>query len=211
MRTLDAGVVTALQARTLRARNLFWFTVKDRDTDAPTSLGLWNEVGTVTLNVIDAYTGSSTARTFYGAGSLIDIPDIPLTADLTVREIGITLNGIDDVVANAIRGYEPKLAPVQIYRALFNVNSWTLVAPAVPRFVGFIDTLTINTPPEGEFGSIAVKLVSQLRELTRANPDVRSDESQRARSTGDRFFEYAEEVGEWKQWWGKAKGRLYRS
>lgn len=211
MRSLASPVLTALAGRSLVARDLFWITVHDRNSpSAVQSLGLWNDVGTVSTSVIDALTGATVSRTFYGAGSLVNIPEIPLTADLSVREINVTLSQVDDIVANAIRGYDAKQAPVQIYRALFDPTTRLIVNAGFPRFVGFVDTLTIQTASEGGTGGIVLKLVSQIRELTRDNPDVRSSESQNVRASGDTFYKYVEEVGEWKQWWGRAKGKLYR-
>jgi hypothetical protein len=126
------------------------------------------------------------------------------TAELSVREIVIRLSGVDATVANAVRGYDARLAPIQIYRLMLNPASGAPIAAARARFVGIVDRITINDPRRGGRGNVVLQAVNQLRELSRANPDMTSDDSQkdRAEPTTDRFYEYTNQIANWTIAWG---------
>jgi hypothetical protein len=208
MRTIDSTVNTALQQRSLKARTFLYIIAKDRATGDPAPVGFWNDVGNLTVPVIDGISGITVARDFFGSGRLIGIDDIPLTSDISVREISGTLSQVDQTTQNAVRLYDAKFAPVQIYRGIYDPAKHILINAAVCRFVGFIDLVEILTPKEGEFGSINVKMVSHAREMTRASTDVRSDESQKARSAGDAFYADVGVAPEWEMFWGTTQGKV---
>jgi hypothetical protein len=44
--------------------------------------------------------------------------------------------------------------------------------------------------------------------MTRANPDVRSGASQRARSLEDGFNDDTQNVGDWQEFWGQKSGKV---
>lgn len=207
-RTVSAENYAALQARRLVARDFLWLQVRDRITGDPVFDGYWSDVGAVTCNVIDPETGGSTSRTFFGAGGLISISDIPLVSNLTVQNITITLSQVADRVNDLVRTYDCKQGRVDVFRGLFNPQTRVMVAPAEPRFVGFIDELPIKTPKEGEDGSIELSCTSHTQEITRANPDTRSDSSQRLRSATDNFYQDVAVVGSWQMFWGKASSAI---
>lgn len=208
MKSLNSAEVTALAQRALSFRNLVWITAKDRSTGALNSLGFWDDVGTRSLQVYDGYTGAIVTRSFVGAGSLLRVDDVVSTAELAVRELTITLSGVDDTVAQAVRGYDARLAPIELYRLILSASTGNPVSPARARFVGIIDSLTINDPERGGLGLVTLQAVSQMRELTRANPDMTSDDSQKERATDlgiatDRFYEYSNAVTKWQIAWGQ--------
>jgi hypothetical protein len=190
----------------LMPRDFIWFVVKDRTSGAAVTDGYWSDIGIITADIIDPDTGGTVTRTWAGAGSLISISDIPLVSSLTVQNITVTLSQVADRVNNLIRGYECKQGRVEIYRGLFDPNNRIMVAPAVPRFVGTIDEAPITTPAEGENGDVSLSCTSNTVELTRSNPDTRSDSSQRLRSASDDFFVDAAVVGTWQQFWGQEGG-----
>lgn len=209
MKSLTAAENAALAARNLAFRNLIWMTAKTRAaTPVPVAMGFWDDVGTRSIQVIDALTGAAVTRSFVGAGSLIQVDDVVAAAALDVRELVIRLSGIDASVAQAVRGYDARLAPIQVYRVLLNPVSGTAIAAARPRFVGIVDTLRIRDPARGGQGGIEISAVSQMRELTRANPDMTSDDSQKDRAAAlatplvDRFYEHANSVVGWTIAWG---------
>lgn len=202
MRTISGAESSALAQRSVALRDLVWITAKDRTTGSAQSVGFWNDVGTVTLSVIDPLTGASVARTFVGAGSLLGIDDIAASADLSIKQITVRLSGVNATVAQAVRGYDPRLAPIQIHRLIINPASGAPYAAARARFVGFVERVDIIDPPPGGQGLVTVTAVSQLRELTRANPDMTSSESQKLRLGTDRFLEFANDVSKWRIMWG---------
>jgi len=208
VRDISAANYTALQDRILMPRDFIWFVVRDRTDGSPVTDGYWSDIGSITADVIDPDTGGISTRTWAGAGSLIAISDIPLVSNITVQNITVTLSQVADRVQNLVRGYDCKQGRVEIYRGLFDPNSRTMVAPAIPRFVGTIDEAPITTPKEGDSGDVSLSCTSNTVELTRSNPDTRSDASQKLRSATDDFFHDAAVVGEWSHFWGRATGTV---
>lgn len=198
----------ALQARRLVARDFIWFVVRTRDTGAAVTDGYWSDVGDVTADVIDPETGGTVSRTFRGAGALISISDIPLVSTLTVQNVNVVLSQIADRVNALVRQYDCKQGKVEIFRGLFDPDSRALVAPAVPRFAGTIDEAPITTPAAGKAGNVTLTCTSNTQELTRSNPDTRSDASQRLRSSTDDFYADVAVVSTWEQFWGRQGGPI---
>src|SRR3990167_7195934 len=98
MRTIDATTATALAANALVARNLFQITAIDI-SDLSTHISyFWNDVGSITTTVLDGITGASSSHTYVGSGSLITVDDIPLTNDISVRTINLTLSQTNDTI-----------------------------------------------------------------------------------------------------------------
>ena len=202
-RSVSSANQTALAARTLMARDFLWIIARDRGTGAAYPDGMWSDVGSISAPVLNPDTGASDTRTFYGAGALVQISDIPSVANLTVQNVTITLSQVDAHVANLVRTYDVKQCRVEIYRGLFDPNTRLLVDPAICRFVGFIDTVVIKTPTENSDGSVTLNCVSNTQEMTRSNPDTRSNASQVLRSSTDTFFSDTPTVGNWVHFWGQ--------
>lgn len=210
MRDIDPTVLTALGARTIKARNFVWLTGKD-NLGASHSAGFWDEVGTVTASYVDFNTGLTSSRDYTGAGSLLSIDPIALVNDVSVRTITIGLSQVDTAVADAVRGYNVRGGAIEVHRGLFNPGTYKLVAPLSPRFIGFIDTMTITDPKEGQSGNITLNVVSHTRELTRINTDVCSDPSQKLRDSSDNFYKDIGVVGKWQIFWGQKRGSIGKS
>lgn len=212
MRTnLPSGFLTALTSGRVVKRSAVWIVAKNRTTGAAQAVGFWNGKIDSTFNVIDGITRSTVSRPFVAIGSLLGLDDIPMTSDLSVREMSINLSPINDAVENAIRGYDAKFAPVQIYRVLLDRETRLIVGAGYPRFVGFINGAPIIRAAVGDSSSVQITIVSQMRELTKSNPDVRSKESQTDRTGGvstDNFFQNTDDVGHWIIPWGQRRGKL---
>lgn len=198
----------ALQARQLVARDFLWLVVRNRSTGAQVTDGLWSDVGNVTADVINPDTGLVDSRNWYGSGTLVAIDDIPMVSNLSVQNVNIRLSQIDDRINDLVRLYDAKQGRVEIYRGLFDPNSRQMVAPAECRFVGFIDQIEIKTPSENEEGSVTLVCASHTQEMTRGNPDTRSDATQKLRSPTDNFFQDTSTAGEWEVFWGSEKGKV---
>ena len=208
MRDISGANYDALQSRHLVARDFIWFQVRDLTTGAPVTDGYWSDIGDVNAEIIDPDTGNIDTRPFAGAGSLISISDIPLVSNLTVQNVTVTLSQVADRVNELVRGYDCKQGRVEIYRGLFDPLTRQMVAPAEPRFVGFIDEAPITTPAEGASGDVTLTCTSNTSELTRFNTDTRSDASQQLRLAGDDFFTDVAVVGTWQHFWGRAGGEV---
>lgn len=211
MRTDSAENVAASQARELVARDFIWFQVKNRDNGDPVYDGYWSDVGTTIASVIDPNTSGPTDRQFFGAGGLISISAIPLVSNLTVQNVTVTLSQVADRVNDLVRTYECKQGRVEIFRARYDKDTRLQVAPARPRFVGFIDDIQIKTPEEGGEGAVVITCNSHTQELTRTNTETRSDASQQARAPGDDFYADTGVVGGWQFFWGRASGSAVNS
>jgi hypothetical protein len=206
--SLSGPNFTALQQRRLKPRDFIWFVVRDRDTGNPVTDGYWSDIGSIDAQVIDPDTGSTVTRTFGGARGLISISDIPRVSNLTVQKVTIKLAQVADRVNDLVRTYDCKQGGVQIFRGLFNLDTNVMWAPAFPRFVGTIDSAPITTPPAGETGDVTLTCTGHTIELTRSNPDTRSDASQRLRLATDNFYQDTATVSEWQQYWGRSSGPI---
>lgn len=208
MRNLSPENYVALQARQLVARDFLWLVARDRATGAQFSYGFWSDVGDVQAPILNPNTGLAETRNFEGSGTLISISDIPGVANLTVQTISVVMNQIDAAVENIVRGYDLKQGQVEVYRGLFSPLTRQLVAPAVNRFIGFVDEIEIKTPKEGEEGSVTLTCASHSHEFTRYNPSTRSHEDQKLRDPSDDFFVDASTVGDWEFFWGAKNGKV---
>ena len=207
-RSVDAAVQLALAGRTVVARDFVWFIARDRVTGDPVTDGMWSDVGNVTAPVIDPDTGLAVDRDFFGSGTLVQISDIPLVSNVTVQQVTISMSQVDDRVAELVRTYDLKQARVEIFRGIFDPDTRLLVEAAVPRFVGFVDEVQIQTPAEGGEGSVTLTCASHTQEMLRANPDTRSHDSQKLRAASDSFFVDAAVVADWEFFWGSEKGKV---
>lgn len=207
MRQTSPGIAAALAARGLVARDFLWIVARNRDTGAPVPDGMWSDVGPITCQVINPNTGTAASRSFVGAGALVEISTVALVSNLTVQTVTVRMSQVSDRVNTLVRTYDCKQARVEVFRGLFDPDTRELVAPAEPRFVGFVDRIEIKTPAENEEGAVILTCVSHTQEMTRSNPDTRSDASQRIRSETDNFFQDTTVVGEWELFWGKASGK----
>ncbi|MDS1135561.1 hypothetical protein [Nitratireductor indicus] len=208
VRAVDAATATELQARGgLIRRDLVWITAKNRATGAPESIGLWNGADHVDISVVSGETGATVTRPYYGMGGLQNVPAIPLVSDLTVRKITISFSQLDPAILKAVREYDPRHAPVEVHRLYLNRETRLPIAPAVPRFLGFVNTTPIERPKANSEGSIRLEVVSHTRVLTRKVPAKKSDEYQRQRG-GDRFYKFTDVSGQWEIAWGEKSGPI---
>lgn len=207
-RSLSAENFAAIQQRRIVPRDFIWLIARDRTTLAPVAEGVWSGQGTITAAVIDPHTGGSQEREFFGSGSVISVGNIPLVQGITVQNLTITLSGLNAAINDYVRTYDLKQAEIQIFRGFFDPDTRLLVAPATPRFVGYIDDAPITTAKENTPGAVTITATSNTQELTRANSDTRSDASQRLRSANDNFYQDTAVVGTWQQFWGRAGGPI---
>ena len=209
MRLLDSAEIDALQAGGAVARDLVWITAKHGSTGLPFTQGYWNGIRDTAISVRDALSGQTVSRSFRGRGALVGVGPIPLTADITIRNVDVMLSQIDTNVMTLVRSHDVRAAPIQIYRVLLDPGTRAPVASAKSRFAGYVDGAPINTPSEGSDGSVTLRCVSATREFTRTNPQVRSHESQLARTGGaDDFYIDTAVVGEWDLAWGQKRGPI---
>lgn len=208
VRAVDTTTSDYVQARQgVIPRDFVWISAKNRETGALESAGFWNGLDTVDVTVVSGTTGEAETRTYTAWGSLLKIDQIQRAPEISIRTIKLNLSQISPAVQQVFRGYDTRLAPVEIHRGFMDLDTHLIIAPPVARFVGWINKAPIMTPAAGGEGSVTVDAVSHARILTRINPAKRSDESQKRRS-GDRFRRYSSVADQWDFFWGEKKGKI---
>lgn len=200
----DEAEIAALSARSAVKRNFVWFTGRNRATNELEEVGFWNDVGLKTVEVVAGLSGELEERTYLGSGSLINVGDIPRTADISVRRVRIVLSPLSAEIEAAIRGYDPKGQPVEIHRGLLDLDTRELVAPPKALFIGFVTGAPISTPAEGGVAAAGLECISATFELLHGRHSVRSDAWLQSRAPGDRFYRYTGVAADWEIPWGNA-------
>lgn len=208
MRSVDTATYDALVAAPdtgLVERNLVSLFVRSLNGVSTKTFCFWNDLDTVTIAVIDGTTGATVNRDFVGDGSILAMDRIPLTSDLTVRTVKVTLSPIHETVEDMARGYDIRGARVEIHRCLFNPQTGAVIGTALCHFVGKVNKAPFSTASVGDESSLPIDVVGHTRELTRTNPAKKSDETQRRRSD-DRLRRYTGTANV-KLWWGMEKAK----
>jgi hypothetical protein len=202
MRSLTAPELAYIEADDGRvAHALIWITARNRSTGLPETMGLWTGEDHATF-VIDG-----SPRLYFGAGTVVEIDDLTYAAGLTVQMQTARLSVLTPEVDQLLRGYDARLAPVEIHRALFYAGSGALVADPQRLFRGRIEEQPIATPVKGGPTSVQIRMASSVRELTRTLTLMKSDAALRARAPGDRFRQYNTVSGAVDTAWGESTGR----
>ena len=202
MRILDPTSAAYLAARTgLASRHMVHVIARNRTTGAQEALGLWQGDDHLTITMGGAN------RTYYGAGGLIGVEPIRAGIGLEVRMLQIGLSPLTPEVAQLLRGYDARLAPAEVHRALLSLETGQLIAEPIRVFRGWIDEVKIRTGEVGGTGEATVTLASAARSLTRALTLTRSDAEMRRRSSADAFRRYTDIAGEVGVWWGEKRER----
>lgn len=198
MRTLPAAIAARRAARvSTHVENLVWVTAKNRSTGAAETLGLWTGVDHQNFTI------AGQVRAYFGAGAVLQVPDIQATVGLEVRRYSIGLSAISPEVEMLIRGYDPKFAPVEIHRAEFD-DDGNLLAEPERIFKGLVDGTPIITPAIGGEATATLDVVSNAVMLTRWAGVTKSDQVQRKRQD-DRFRKYGSIAAKVPIVWGGEK------
>jgi hypothetical protein len=208
MRILDPTSTEYLSACTgVASRHMIHVVARNRATGAQEALGLWQGDDHLTIAI------NGVNRTYYGAGGLIGVEPIRAGIGLEVRMLQLALSPLTPEVALMLRGYDARLAPVEIHRGLLSLETGQLIAEPIRVFRGWVDEVKIRTGAvngNGEAantGEATVTLASAARGLTRALTLTRSDAEMRRRNAGDRFRAYTDIAGEVGVWWGEKRRR----
>ncbi len=199
MRDYDAATLAAFGTRAgIIARQLLWMTVKDRTTGDPVSFGLWNGEDHETITI------AGQARDYYGAGTVLEVPDIVHEVGFKARNHRVTISPISPEVKVVLRTYDARFAPIEIHRALYDTETRNLVSEPHRVFKGWINGAPISRTAIPGRAKAELVLVSSARVLTRKLALKKSDESHRLRAD-DRFRRYADVAETAKTFWGEDK------
>lgn len=208
MRYISPQNQTLLESGSIVARDFIWFVVRRRDTGEPVSEGIWSGLGNVEAIVREPDLMIVQTRAFTGTGTLVQVDDVPMTANLQVQTMTIDVSQVNGDIERIVRDYDCQQGRVEVYRGLFDPSTNQQLDAAECRFVGFIDEIDIETPAENEAGSVKFNCVSHTQEVTRANAETRSTAYQHLRQVGDDFFKDAETASQWELFWGSVKGQV---
>ncbi|MFC6490906.1 hypothetical protein [Nitratireductor sp. GCM10026969] len=204
MRDASPAFVSAL----IRAREegilppkFVWARVKDRGTGDIVETGFWSGDDTVTLDVISGQTGLPETRTYIG-GADLQVGSIPRVSNLTIQTVDVSLSAIVPEVQQMVRGYNARLAPLEIHTGLLDPDTRMVVSPPEIEFLGQIDEAPIETAAAGGESRVRFSVRSDaILMLTRKNPRKRSYEGQKRRQN-DQIGRYANVVRTWQIPWG---------
>jgi hypothetical protein len=196
VRVYDGSTQTYIDALDgIVARHLVWFTARNRSTGAAETIGIWNGDDHQNFTI-------GTSRTYYGAGSLLDIEPITAGVGLTVRIHQITMSGISPQVEELLRTYDARLAAVEMHRALFSLSTGSLVGTPYRVMKGWVNGVKLTS---GEDSKAVISVASAARALTKPLALYRSDAAMRERSATDTFRAYADISGQVGVWWGEKR------
>lgn len=176
----------------------------DLDGD-PASFGLWTGTGNITRDVISGTTGSATSRSFVGDGTLLKVPQIVDGIGLETRAADFEVSQVNTYTRDMVFGANIRGARVTLNRGRRDplTNGW--VADPEVLFAGIVDEVDGQIGAAGGEGRIVISCRPQPIELSVINPAMKSDESTRARFSGDRFRRY-DVAGAVRRRWGMVKG-----
>lgn len=157
----DSTSLALLAAGTIKARHALWVEARNRSTGETEALGLWSG------DQDQAITIGGEARTYIAGGSLLDVGVLDYRTGLEVQMRRLTVSPINAAVAQAIRGYEPRLAPVQLHEVLFDPATDRIVGTPRLRLDGWIDTVSITTAAAGGESAVEITCATRARAGTR--------------------------------------------
>jgi hypothetical protein len=200
--TAFLAALTGARDGALVPRQFVWFTAKALDTGAPVTLGLWTGDEDINISVISGVTGLPEARTYFGANNLT-IGEIARTSDLTIQTVRIILSQIATAAQQLVRGYDLRLAQVEIHDMAFSTVSRQPVSAPEIAFLGVVDAAPIKTPSVGQDGDITLSCVSAAISMLERPNTVKSSYEGQKRRNGDEWGLYSSTIATWTIPWGQ--------
>lgn len=176
---------------------LFWVTARNRVTGQPEQIGFW------TGDDHQEFLVGGEVRTYFGAGSFIDLPPIQSGAGFQVRQHRIKLAPFTDEVRQLVRGYEPRMARVEIHVQPFDIYTGNPLGTPKRMVKGYISEAPEEIGVKGGESHQEIVIVSSARDLTQTLPLMRSGEELKKRNPADKFRDYADVTAEWSVPWGQ--------
>ena len=207
-RTLDASIISALSSGDIEP---FFAFKMEFDT---TTLLLYTGLGTITIG----------SDTYTGVGSLLSFTNVEESADIGAKKVTITLSGVPSTNLSLALTEPYQGREVTILFGIRNANVVYLIDEngdfilteqgglidvtdstepnaSSTLFVGYIDQMDITEGPETS--SISVVLESKLLELERSRVLRYTSAIQKALYTGDKGFDFVDELQGQTFNWGR--------
>lgn len=199
--TFNNAMAVAQDTGIIPRQFIYVKNVKPFGGGAAQSFGLWTGDDDATFTVIDGETGLPVDRDYFGAVNMV-IDHIPRVSDLTIQSIEIQVSQIATVTELLVRGYDVRLARIEIHEMALDPASRLPISNPEVVFLGQIDSAPIETPSVGDDGVITFSINSDaMSMLSRVNPRKSSYQSQKRR-LDDRWGKYAGTVKNWPIKWG---------
>lgn len=201
MREYDSATETHLASlEGVVPRTLVWIEARNRSTGATETAGFWNGLDE------RQFTIDGETRTYVGAGALLGVDPVVATVGLEVRMHRLSLSEITEEVAQAVRGYDARLAPVEVHRAAFDPETNEVIGTPHRVIKGTVDSIKIPEGTEGESEPMTLTVADAGRSLTQTLSLKKSDATQRSISATDKGRLYAAVSGAVKVFWGRLQG-----
>ncbi|MGO4854927.1 hypothetical protein [Phaeovulum sp. W22_SRMD_FR3] len=138
----------------------------------------------------------------YIGGVNLTVGDISYVSDLTIQSVEISLSQIAEAAQYLLRGFDARLARVEIHEMTLDPETGLFAAAPELVFLGLIDQAPLTTPAaEGE-GAITLTAISEpISMLSRINPRKSSYHGQ-AQRQNDQWGRYASSISSWNLKWG---------
>jgi hypothetical protein len=198
-RTIDSGLLSALTGNSVKpfyAVELLFDVKTTTDVNGdPIDLGpmrMWTGLGNRTINV------GGTNQVFTGVGALLNIAAAEEVGDLSAKGMVLTLTGLNSSIISLALQEPYQRRRAKVYLGEQGVN------PVVEIFSGFMDTMQISDDPESS--TVVLTIESKLVELERSRNWRYTDESHKARYSGDSFFSFVQSIQDQQVAWGRSAG-----
>lgn len=186
MRLFTAATAARFASRSaFSGQVLVWLEARHRGTGATEGVGFWSGDDHAEFT-IDGQT-----RTYYGAGAFLGMDPIRRQLGIKTRTQRVRFSHISPAGMALIRTYDPRHAPIEIHRALYDPLTGNLIDEPHVLIRGFVDKAPSRRAPKGQGGEITVEIATHARALTRALSRYRSDATMQARAPGDGIRKYA--------------------
>lgn len=186
MRIYSPATTAYFAARaSFNAHNLIWFKAKNRSTGAAETIGFWTGADHAVFTI------GGVERTYYAAGTFAKLDPLRRQVGMKARTQRVSFSQVSPEFLQLIRTYDPRHAPIEIHRALFDPLSEQLIDE--PHLIqrGFVDKANIPTPAKGGAASISIEIATHARALTKTLSRFRSDATLRSCAAADAIRQYA--------------------
>ncbi len=144
------------------------------------------------------------SNTYYGTGEFGGFDGISESTESIATGVRFTLTGVETSLISTIVGDVYQNRAVSLYCGMLAENSLLFVATPELMWSGYMDTMSIET----RAGTTSIILTCEHR-LRNSPPNSRwSDADQKAKSSGDSFFNLTPLVSSYVGKWGD-KGSTY--
>ena len=199
MPTLDGVQLDQLgERRGTDAHVLLWIRARNRSSGLPEEIGFWTGDDHRQIQI------GAELRSYFGAGDVIDVAPVKAGIGLAVRQHRVTLPPLVDEVAQMLRGYEPRLAEVELHLCLLDIDSANLLGAPVRMIRGVLNEAPETLGGKGGESRLELVIASSARKLTFGLPLLRSNAELARRNPADRGREYSDVAGDWTVPWGQA-------